>query len=70
MEFVEACKGGKPAGANFDFSGPLTEIAHLGNLAVRSGSRIEFDPVAMKVTNCDAANAFVDKVYREGWSLL
>ena len=35
QEFVEAIKGGRPSVSNFaDYSGPLTEMVLLGNLAV------------------------------------
>ena len=36
-EWVTACKGGRPAFANFDHGGPLTELVLLGNLAIRAG---------------------------------
>ena len=32
-DFVEAALGNGTAGANFDFSGPLTEAVLLGNVA-------------------------------------
>ena len=35
QDWVRACKGGKPASSNFDFSGPLSEMVLMGNLAVR-----------------------------------
>ena len=34
-DWVRACKGGKPASSNFDYSGPLSEMVLMGNLAVR-----------------------------------
>ena len=33
--WLRACKGGKPASSNFDYSGPLSETVLMGNLAVR-----------------------------------
>ena len=39
------------------------------NLAKRVNGRIEWDGAAMKVTNNEAANAFVAPAYREGWAL-
>ena len=69
VEFVEACKGLQPAGANFEYAGPLTEVVHLGNIAVRAGVPIEFDAEAMKIPNCEAANAFLTRTYREGWGI-
>lgn len=35
----------------------------------RVGRKIEWDPVAMKVVNCAAADAFIRRDYRPGWSL-
>jgi predicted dehydrogenase len=54
QDWIRACKTGEPAGANFDFSGPLTESVVMGNLAVRyPGQRLEWDGEAMRVTNFD-----------------
>lgn len=68
-EWINACKGGAPAGSNFDFAGPLTEAVLLGNIAIRTGRKIEWDSANMKVTNVPEANALVNPPYREGWSL-
>ena len=67
--WIEACKGGQPASSNFDVSGPLTEIVLLGNLALRTGKRLEWDGPNMKVTNFPEANEYVHREYREEWSL-
>lgn len=70
--------------SSFDFAGPLTESILMGNLAIRSynlrqqnGNGFEYpgrkkllwDGKAMRITNFDAANQFVSRKYREGWSL-
>jgi len=75
-EWVEACKGGKPAGSNFDYAGPMTEVILLGNVAVRmslktleKGLHLEYDGPNMKITNLPEANEFMHRRYREGWSL-
>ncbi|MGB7161251.1 MAG: Gfo/Idh/MocA family oxidoreductase, partial [Tepidisphaeraceae bacterium] len=68
-EFVNACKGGAPGGTNFDYSGPLTEIVLLGNLAVRSGKRVEWDAKTLTCTNVPEANQYVTREYRKGWAL-
>ena len=65
QEWVAACKGGPAAGANFDYSGPLTEMVLLGNLAVRTGKRIEWDARRMRCTNLPEANALLRKQYRK-----
>lgn len=68
-EWVTACKGGTPAGANFDYSSRLTEMVLLSNVAVRARRRIEWDSAAMKITNLPAANEFVTKQYRGGFGV-
>ncbi|MBM4027960.1 MAG: Gfo/Idh/MocA family oxidoreductase [Planctomycetes bacterium] len=68
-EWLDACRGGPAALSNFDYSGPLTEFVLLGNVATLFGKTIEYDPVAMKVTNLAEANAALKREYRQGWSL-
>ena len=69
-DWVRACKGGKPASSNFDYSGPLSEMVLMGNLAVRfPGKQLLWDGEKMQVTNDTAANAFVRREYRAGWTL-
>jgi len=69
MDWVRACKCQGTAGANFGYSGPLTEICQLGNVAQRVDGRILWDAQTVKVTNNAKANEFVRKTYRAGWSL-
>jgi predicted dehydrogenase len=68
-EWILACKGGKPAMANFDYAALLTEAILLGNLAMRVGKKVEWDGENMKSTNCPEAEQFVRRQYRGGWSL-
>jgi len=69
QDWVRACKAGKKAGADFEYSGLLTEICLLGNIAKRVDTRIEWDGPNMKVTNLPEANKYVRTTYRTGWSL-
>jgi hypothetical protein len=69
QDWVRACKTGQPAGAEFAYSGPLTEICLLGNIAKRVDARIDWDPVNLKITNLPEANRYVRTEYRQGWSL-
>jgi len=68
-EWIEACKTGKPTTCNFDYSGALTEANHLGNVAYRTGKKIEWDPVKLKATNCPEAAQYIRGKYRKGWKL-
>jgi len=69
QEWARACKAGKKAGAAFEYSGPLTEICLLGNVAKRLDTRIVWDPVNLRVTNNAEAEAWIRRPYREGWRL-
>jgi predicted dehydrogenase len=69
QDWVRACKAGKRAGADFEYSGLLTEICLLGNVAKRVDGRIEWDGPNMKVTNLPEANKYIRTQYREGWKL-
>jgi predicted dehydrogenase len=69
-DWLRACRGGTPASSNFDYSGPLSEMVLMGNLAVRfPGRRLLWDGEAMKVTNDAEADKYVRREYREGWTL-
>jgi predicted dehydrogenase len=68
-EWYEACRGGAPAGCNFDWAGPLTEFVLLGNIALRTGKSLAWDAEHMRFTNETAANAYIQEPYRTGWSL-
>ena len=68
-EWVQACKGGKPASCNFDFASRMTEIAQLGTIAARAARLLEWDAERMTITNDPEANGWVNPPYRTGWSL-
>jgi len=68
-DWVRCCKLNTQPGANFTYSGPLTETVLLGNVAKRVNARLEWDAQALKVTNHTDANQYIRRPYREGWSL-
>ncbi len=67
QEWVEAIRGGKPALCNFDYAGPLAETVLLGNVAYRTGKKLDWDAAAFKARNCPEADRFLKKEYRKGW---
>jgi predicted dehydrogenase len=69
QEWIDCCKSGKPAEANFDFSGPMTETVLLGNIALRTGKKLRWDSKNMLITNVPEANEFLHRPYRAGWTL-
>ncbi len=55
-EFVEAIHSGDSPVSNFpDYAGPLTETILLGNLALWSQKKVQWDAVNMVATNADEA---------------
>ena len=68
-EWLHACKTGEPTTCNFDYAGWLTEANHLGNVAFRTGVRLEWDAANMRATNCSDAERFLRRDYRPGWKL-
>ncbi len=68
IEWIQACKGLGPApGSNFQYSGWTTESNHLGNVAFRTGQKIEWDYVNLRARNAPEADAFIRREYRKGW---
>ncbi len=68
-EWIEACKGGKPAGSDFSFASRVTETVLLGNIALRLGKKLEWDGKNIMITNVPEANEYLNVPYRKGWKL-
>ncbi len=69
-DWLDAIRNGTKAGSDFDYGGPLTEIALLGVIATRRlGQTLEWDGAKKRFTNCDEANLHLHPPYREGWTL-
>jgi predicted dehydrogenase len=72
-DWVRACKEGKngrPASSQFDYGGPLTEMALLGMIAIRMKDQIlEWDAQNLRFTNNKEATELLHIDYRDGWML-
>jgi predicted dehydrogenase len=68
-DFATAVKAGKQAPCHFGYAGPFTEAYQLGNVALRVGHRIDWDPLEFRITNCQEANQYLSREYRRGWDL-
>ncbi|MDZ4686887.1 MAG: Gfo/Idh/MocA family oxidoreductase, partial [Planctomycetaceae bacterium] len=69
QEWLQAIKTGGKTSSPFSYAGPLTEANHLGNVAFRAGQKIEWDRVHLRIPNCPAAERFLTREPRAGWSL-
>lgn len=68
-EWLNAIKGGPPTQSNFDYASLLTEVVLLGNVAIRTGQRIEWDGPNMTATNCPEAEVLIRPPMRAGWEV-
>jgi len=68
-EWIHAIRTGGTTTCNFDYSGNLTESNLLGNVAYRVGKKLEWDPVAMKATNCPEADSLIKPHLHNGYTL-
>jgi predicted dehydrogenase len=67
-DWIRACKGGPATCSNFNVAGPFTETVLLGNLALRSGKKVEWDSKNLRATNIDVSH-FVRREPRKGWEI-
>ena len=69
VEWIEAIKGGRSAYSNFDIAAYLTEIILLGCVALRTGTKLEWDGPKMRAKNTKEAAQYVKREYRQDWTL-
>jgi predicted dehydrogenase len=69
-EWIHACKTGDPTTCHFEYAGQLTEANHLGNVAYRTGKKLEWDSANLRVTNVPEAERFIRREYQNGWKLV
>ena len=68
-DWLQACKGGRPACSNFGYGARLSEFVMLGNVALRTRKLLKWDAAAMRATNAPAADEYLRETYRKGWEL-
>jgi len=68
QEFAIACAGGPAAMSNFGYAARLTGTILLGNVALRAGSKVNWDPAKFS-TGDSALDQLLHRNYREGWAL-
>ncbi len=68
-DWVAGVKTGKQPSCHFGYAGPFTEAYQLGNIALRVGHRVEWDPRAFRIANSREANQYLRREYRRGWDL-
>jgi predicted dehydrogenase len=67
-EWLNAIKNNTLPGSNFNYAAELTEMALIGVLAQRFGTKIKYDATNMKITNRPDIDAYIKEPVRKGWS--
>jgi predicted dehydrogenase len=69
-DWLQACKGGKPASGNFEYGARLCEFILLGNVALRTQKLLKWYGPNMKASNAPEADRYLrGPSYRKGWEL-
>ena len=64
--FIAAIRNDRSPSANIDEAFRSVALVHLGNIAVRTGRALQFDPVAERIVGDEEANRMLSRVYRDG----
>jgi len=67
--FLDCVKSRKTPWCPLEEGHRSTSFAHLANMSLAMGTRLEWDPQKERVTNCDKANEHLHYEYREPWTL-
>ncbi len=69
LEWVIACKTGSPTMSNFEFASLVAEAVLLGNVALLTQQKVDWEPETMTAKGCPEAKPLIKREYRKGWSL-
>ena len=67
--FLDCVKSRNDPVENLEIGHFISSVAHLGNLAIRSGKQIAWDPEKEKITNDKTADQLIRVKYRKPWKL-
>lgn len=67
--WVQSILDKKESPGSFQKAAVVTEAINLAAIALRTGKRLEYDPVNTKITNNEEANQYLTREYRQGWEL-
>ena len=68
-EWLDACRGEGEALCGFERSMCIAETVLLGNVAHRSGRKLEWNAEQFTIDNAHEAEGFLQRGYRPGWTL-
>ena len=67
QDFIDCIRTGKRPRADIENGHLSSSVCHLGNIAIRTGEMLHFDPENERMENSVKANKLVRREYREHW---
>ncbi len=67
--FVDCMKSRKTPICDVEIGHRSATVCHLGNIAIRSGRKIQWDPASEKIVGDEDANAMLARPYRSPWTI-
>jgi len=67
--FLDCVKSRKRPIADVEIGHRSATVCHLGNIAVRLGRKLQWDPAAERIAGDEKANAMLSRPYRKPWSV-
>ena len=69
QNFIDSIRSRKPTNADAEIAHRTCALIHLGEIAYRTRTVLEFDPKTETISNSKQANAMLTKEYREPYGL-
>ncbi len=67
--FLDCIKTGRETAAPVELGHRSATVCHLGNIAMRLGRKIRWDPAAEQIIGDEAASRYLDRAHRAPWHL-
>jgi len=69
QNFLDCVKSRNRPIADVEIGHRSATVCHLGNIAVRLGRKLQWDPAAERIAGDETANAMLSRPYRKPWSV-
>jgi Oxidoreductase family, C-terminal alpha/beta domain len=69
LKFIDSLRSRKRSNADIEVGHRATAIGHLGNIALKVGTKLEWDAEAERFRNSSEANALLGREVRPAWKL-
>jgi hypothetical protein len=67
--FLDCTRSRQQPVTNLEVGHFVSTVAHLGNIALQSGSKIKWQPGEERVEGLPETNMFITRAYRKPWAL-